>query len=1185
MAAQLQLALLGNPEVRRVGVPIAGLSSGKALALLCYLVVTGRPLLRPTLVGLLWGDMPENSARNNLSKALTYLRQAVGPHLDITRHVVAFNREIPYWLDIEAFEEGVSARADVEQMERAVELYRGDFLEGFYVRQAPAFEEWVLTQRARLRELVLDALHTLAVHHTRRGSAGHAAAMEYTARLLALEPWREEAHRQLMLLLAQSGQRSAALAQYEACRQMLTEELGVEPGPETAALYQRIRDGTLPGEVLNMAERGLSPGPQRGIAAVVVAPPPFLSSPSPLPAALPPFVARERELAQLDGYLEGALSGRGQVALVTGEAGTGKTALVQEFVRRAQKQHGDLIVAMGNCNAYTGLGDPYLPFREILGLLTGDVEPGWAAGTLGTEGALRLWNLIPLTLQLLVQASPDLVDTFLPGLSLAARAAVAVPGGAPWLDRLQALVASVEPGRGRPNLEQADLFAQVAALLTDLARERPLLLAVDDLQWADAGSIHLLFHLGRRLAAARILIVGIYRPSDVAMGREGKRHPLAPVLSELQRTYGPIRVELRQSEDLQFLDALVDTEPNRLGSEFRQALYQQTKGHALFTVEMLRGMRERGDLVQDQAGCWVEGSAIDWASLPARVEGVIGERFSRLPMALQEALKVASVEGEEFTAEVVARVRGTGELETVGQLSGELDRRHRLVRNQGSHRAGPGGPRTSRYRFRHILFQRYVYNSLDQTERSYLHEAVGTALEQLYEGQSGAIAIHLARHYQAAGQALKAVDCLQQAGERAMRSYAYREAMLLFNEALSSLQALSDTPERARRELALQLARGGALVVAKGFAAPEVKRAYTRARELCRQAGPTPELFPALFGLCVYYMTRAEHQMGRELAAQLLELAQNTGDPDLLLQAHHASWTCLLCLGEYAAAQAHVEQAIALYDAQRHRAHASRYAGHDAKVCGLCWGGLALWFLGYPDQASEKGHQALAWAQELSHPVSLTLALKWLATLHQLRREEGAVQERAEAAVALATEQRYLLFAGWAGTLQGWALALQGQGVAGVARIRQGLATYQATGAAMDRPYMLALLAEAYGAVGQIAEGLSALDEAFAVVHRTGERYYEAELHRLKGELLRRRGEGADASEVEICFRTAIEVARRQGARSLELRAATSLSRLWQSQGKQEQARQMLGETYGWFSEGFDTADLKEAKTLLEELG
>jgi transcriptional regulator with XRE-family HTH domain len=341
-----------------------------------------------------------------------------------------------------------------------------------------------------------------------------------------------------------------------------------------------------------------------------VSPLPFLEGveePSGLEEAV--FVAREHELAQLDGFLDLALSGDGRVVFVTGEAGSGKTALVAEFSRRAQEMLADLIVAGGNCNAYTGVGDPYLPFREVLGLLAGDVEARWAAGAMGREQARRLWGLMPHTVQALVNVGPDLIDIFVPRSALVDRAAVAAPRGSGWRTQLEELVARQAVAQSPASTQQSDLFEQYTRVLAALAGHAPLVLILDDLQWADAGSINLLFHLGRRLEGGHILILGIYRPADVALGRNGERHPLEPVVSEFRRHFGGIQVDLRQTADRQFVDALLDSEPNRLGATFRDALYQHARGHALFTVEMLRGMQERGDLVQDEGGRWIEGPA------------------------------------------------------------------------------------------------------------------------------------------------------------------------------------------------------------------------------------------------------------------------------------------------------------------------------------------------------------------------------------------------------------------------------------------------------------------------------------------------------------------------------------------------------------------------------------------------
>ncbi|MFQ5595325.1 MAG: AAA family ATPase, partial [Anaerolineae bacterium] len=913
-----------------------------------------------------------------------------------------------------------------------------------------------------------------------------------------------------------------------------------------------------------------------------------------------------RELAQLNGFLDKALAGHGTVCFVTGEAGAGKTALVTEFARRAQDEHDDLLVAIGDCNAQTGIGDPYLPFREVLGLLTGDVEARLAQGAITQENAGRLRDFLRISGQALVDLGPDLIEVFVPGASLATRAGTFVAGkalsrgearGISWLDRLEELTSQKAARGGGTDLQQSRLFEQYTDVLQALAAQRPLMVVVDDLQWADAASISLLFHLGRRMGESPILVVGAYRPADVALGRVGKRHPLEGVVNELKRYFGDIWVHLSQAavdEGRQFVDALLDTEPNRLDEGFRQALFRHTDGHPLFTIELLRAMQERGDLVQDEEGRWIEGPTLAWDALPARVEGVIEERIGRLEEELREALAVASVEGENFTAQVVARVQEVGERQLARRLTQQLDRRHRLVWERGIERVGR--QRLSLYRFRHNLFQRYLYNRLGQMERELLHEDVGRVLEELYADQTEEIAVQLARHFQEAGIAQKAVDYLIQAGKRAVRLSAAEEAIAHLTQGLGLLKTLPDSPERAQQELALQITLGPALIATKGYAAPEVEQAYTRAQELWPQVGETPQLFAVLRGLWEYYEVRAELQTAHEVAEQLLNLAQNEQDPALLLEAHRALGPTLLWLGEFAPARAHLEQGIALYDPQQHHSHAFLYGTDPGGAC-LRHAPYPLWSLGYPNQALDRSREALILAQELSHPHSLAAALGLATFIHQFRREVQATQERAEAAIALSAEQGFAYWLALATIMRGWALVEQEQVEEGVAQILRGLDAWRATGAGLPQTYYLALLAEGYAKAGQPGEGLTVLAKALKVANNTGERWCEAELHRLRGELLLAQGDDVVA---ETGFHKAIEVARRQEAKSWELRATVSLCRLLQRQVRGgegdvpslvpsssrglSKGRQMLADIYGWFTEGFDTADLQEAKALLEEL-
>jgi predicted ATPase len=380
----------------------------------------------------------------------------------------------------------------------------------------------------------------------------------------------------------------------------------------------------------------------------------------------------------------------------------------------------------------------------------------------------------------------------------------------------------------------------------------------------------------------------------------------------------------------------------------------------------------------------------------------------------------------------------------------------------------------------------------------------------------------------------------------------------------------------------VQITLGPVLMAAKGQSSPDTERAYARARELCQQVGETPQLFPALHGLFRFYMVRAEFQAMRELAEQLFSLAQRAQDPELLIEAHRVIGQTMYWLGEMAPARAHFEQGMALYEPQQHRSHAFVY-GQDPGV--MCRGFAAwpIWVLGYPERALHCIQEALTLAQELTHPFSLAFALVTAATVHQFRREVQAVQERAEALMKLCREQGFPHWLAYGTILQGWALSEQGEGAEGIAQMRQGLVARRATGAKLHLPYFLSLLAEAYGKLGQPEEGLTALFEALSIADNTGQRYWEAEPHRRKGELLLMQ-QGQKMEEAEECYRKALHIARRQKAKSLELRAATSLSRLWQQLGKQEEARQMLADIYGWFTEGLETADLQEAKALLEEL-
>jgi predicted ATPase len=504
----------------------------------------------------------------------------------------------------------------------------------------------------------------------------------------------------------------------------------------------------------------------------------------------------------------------------------------------------------------------------------------------------------------------------------------------------------------------------------------------------------------------------------------------------------------------------------------------------------------------------------------------------------------------------------------------------------------------ARYVFKHALIQEAAYQSLLKSTRRQYHSQFAQVLEERFWETTETQPELVAHHYTEAGLFPQAIPYWQRAGERATQRLANEDAIAHLTKGLELLQTLPDTPERTQQELRLQIALGVPLMATAGYAAPGVESAYARARQLCQQLEDSPQLFPALRGLWVFYLLRAELPTTSALGEQLLTLAQRVHEPALLVEAHYAGGATLFFRGEPARARVHLEQCSTLYDPHRHGSHAFLY-GQDPGVFAHIVAALALWVLGYGDQALQRIHDAVTLAQGVSHQFSLAGAWLFVAWLHHFRREGPETRHWAEAVMTLSREQGFPFWLAWGTILQGWALAEQGQGEEAIAQMRQGLAGLQATGAELVRPYIVAKLAEACGEGGHPEEGLPLLAEALAVAHNSGEHWSEAELYRLKGELIlqmvhvsaspfhgphRQHVPSPPQAEAEACFRQALAIARRQSAKSLELRAAMSLSRLWQRQERKADARQLLAEIYDWFTEGLDTKDLREAKALLDKL-
>jgi predicted ATPase len=724
-----------------------------------------------------------------------------------------------------------------------------------------------------------------------------------------------------------------------------------------------------------------------------------------------------------------------------------------------------------------------------------------------------------------------------------------------------------------PQKQKERTLQALLQLLVAQAERQATVSVWEDLHWADPSSLEFLTLLIEQIPTTKLLLVLTFRPEFTPPWKPHS-HISQLVLNRLGKKHVETMIE----------KVTADT---KLSADVIEQIRTKTDGVPLFVEELTKSVVETGGthgrvLLQPLA-------------IPTTLQEALLARLDRLSSARQIAQLGATL-GREFSYELLQAVAPLSGADLQAALGKLVDAEILYQR---------GVDQQTRYFFKHALIQDTAYQSLLKSTWQQYHQQIAKALENRFPETKDNQPELVAHHYTEAGLIAQAISYWQKAGDRAVQRSAHLEAISHLAKGLELLRALPDTPERARQELLLQVALGVPLHAAKGPAAPELGKIYTRARELCEQLGDPPQLFQVLWGLWAFYLVRGDPTTARELGGQLLTVAQDARDPALLLQAHYTLGLASVNLGQFASAREHLEQSLSLYDPLHHRVQAFRYGAFDPKVAALSFTALVYWVLGYPEQALGRSREALAFAQELSLPFSLAQAQVWAAWLHQYRRAWRAAQAQAEAAIALSREHGFPLWRAMGEVFRGWALAEQGQKAAGITQMQQGLAASQATGTGALHSYYLALLAEAYERGGQTAEGLHVLTEASALVEKSKDRWWEAELYRLKGTLtlqsqasLGQVKTGQDKSEdtglrpltsdpqgeAEVCFQKAIEIAQRQQAKSLELRAVMSLSRLWQRQGKKQEAHQMLSAIYAWFTEGFDTKDLQEAKVLLEQL-
>ena len=1169
--SHLALHLLGTWHAELNAEPLLGIRTNRARGLLAYLAVEhAQSHPRTRLATLFWPDWPEATARTYLRQALANLRSVLDagepPCLQISRQSVRFMLGPGCRVDVAevtvaaaqvaALPASAYAQAEttlVETAAQAVACHRGPFLEGFYLEDCPEFEEWQLITQERLRRQIVNLLLFLTQWYETHGEIEQ--ALSFVWRCVDLEPLLAESQLLLLQLLAQQGEFAVALAQYARYTRLLANELGARPSSDLEQFAARLRGQT--------AETNIF------ARSVAVSVPPFLAE-RPLVQRAQSFVDRVEALAALDAHLDAALQSDARVVFVAGDAGSGKTLLVEEFIRRSLERCPTLVVAAGGCSGAGEMGDSYLPFREILAQLTGDCADRWRAGRMARDQVLRLWRLLPVAADALLAHSRGLVDTLLSGAELGERLAW-LPDGAEWRQRLGEATQAMRSTPVYPEARR-DFFDQVTRWLWALAKHQPLLLWLDDLHWADSGSLALFFHLCQRLTGHAVMVVATYRPEEISAAEGREAQTFVVMTEELRLPHHVATVDLDRGDGRAFVRAYLESIPHDFDRTFVDALYAKSSGHALFTVELVQYMQDQGLLVRAPHGYWRAIPALDWGELPARVEAVIGQRLARLPTQLLTLLTAAAIQGEKFTAEVVAHVLGKPADEAIHLLSAELGRRYRLVLAVGVARGE--ALNLAHYRFRHALFCHYLLNNLDTAEARHLHAATATAMETVYASAPDELAAHagqLAWHHRESGRDAPAVSYYLQAGNSSLRLGAYSEAERLF---VSGLELVVAHPAS---ELDLLLGLGSALVATRGNAASEVEAVLRRALPLCQAPRLWSQRFQVTWHLWHLHFQRGEYAAARTLAQGCVDLVEmhQPHDGQYRLAAAQSLGSTLYRMGEFVAAS-RCMSAVLPFVRTVGIGELMYQVSLDPGVSCLVNESLVRWYLGKPEQAEHLGQEGVARARQFAQPFSLAFALVFVAALSQRANDSAATATRAAAALAQCQEWGVTLFAGVAALYHGWAAVAQGDFHVGLREAEAGLEDVQATG--MQHGRFTAVLADAYVRCGRIDDALVLSHQVLAWSEQSGEREWEAEIHRLQGEIMLLRGQNREA---EIDFKRAIGVAQDQQARSLQLRATLSLSRLWQQQGKSRAAYDSLSAVYDRFTEGFDTPDLQEARTFL----
>lgn len=860
-------------------------------------------------------------------------------------------------------------------------------------------------------------------------------------------------------------------------------------------------------------------------------------------AKISPPVGRDGELARLRSAFLKASTGQRQVMLLSGEAGIGKSTVLEAFIAHALSRDG-VLVGRGQCVEHRGESEPYLPVIDALSRLSQQDSGGRVAEMIRSHAPSWLAQM------------PSLHDDA-EGVDQGA----APQGGA----------------------TQQRMLREIAVALERLSAHRIVILAIEDLHWSDPSTLTLLDLLARRPERARLMIIGTHRPIAALSGE----HPLRTTVRELVGRYceDMALTPLSSSDIASYLQQRVAGNPSDDGvlKQVASAIRTRTEGNPLFMVAVVDSM-----LKSDGAG--LEKMAQESSRIaPGNVMEMIAQQLAQLAPADQALLEVASVAGAEFSAAALAAGAGI-ELMDAEQRCAAMASRMAFLQDAGD-TEWPDSTVAARFRFQHALYWESVYGRLTAARRAHLHQKIGEREEAAYGERAGEIAAQLARHFTQSRDYERAFRYRQMAAHNALRASASREAVEHLTAAMEALAHLPDDVAKVERELQLRLAIGAALQASKGYGAPEVLQAYERAGYLCQRLGETPQLFPALMGLWSFAVGRGDWKRSDQLAERNLRLAERVQDPAQLARSWRSLGHGRFFLGELAQAREHLEKAIALCRQRQPKLDHFTYTSNvevDARSA-LAW---TLELMGLPEQALAMSRRALGAAEEFATAHDVIYATYFTAVLYGFRQEWDTTADWSKRTIELATEHGLPYYQLMGSHMLGAAMAQMGQHEAGLPMMQKAIQTSLAIGVEAGLSGMYLMIAEACRLAGEFRAGNDAIKDAFAFVKLKDEHAWEAELLRAKAELTleqHRNGHSAKGSktnekDAEENFLKSIELARLQGARKWELRTSVSLARLYQHQKKKKEARELVSNALGRFKEGFETKDLLAAKELIDAL-